>query len=517
MPAEDAAKHYLLPPLTRAQAGILVAISLAAAMTTFHGRLVSSSLADLCGIWNLNHEEGSILNTMASVTQLLLAPTLPFFMSTVGVRIFLLPLSLAFIAVSFFIPFMTGFENLVIMHALLGFLLGSFVTSTIQIMLRYLPPQWWIIVLAFFTFRVSLGINTGVSLGAFYIEQAGWQWIYWQSSLVMVIYFLLLYLYLPEDSPAAMPGPVDATGMALFCTSAMLFFAGMDLGELSGWFDSRMIRVCLYGSGLFFLLFLANEYMCKQPWASPRLFSDFNVIMAVGMVAIYIAILTANSLLITHFLGTIQELRPEQSGQALLIIAVMQCVLTPCCVCLVLKIDTRLTCAAGLLLMAMACYQGTLVTSEWVTDDFLLMGILFACGHPLVFLSLMAFCMASFTPQTAPGLLAYIQFLRIATPVACGALLQNLMRQRADMHMTALCSRITGHEPAVRQFLEVNDGSLEALHDAAARQASVLAINDGFGACCLLALGTLLLLALIRPMKPTPVSPVTVGGKPLEK
>ena len=117
---DDAKKTtFLLPDLTRQQACILVAISLAAAMTTFHGRLLSSSLSDLCGIWGLSSDEGAILNTIAATPQLLLAPTMPFFMSALGLRAFLLPLSAGFIAISFFIPFITGYENLVVAHAVL--------------------------------------------------------------------------------------------------------------------------------------------------------------------------------------------------------------------------------------------------------------------------------------------------------------------------------------------------------------------------------------------------------------
>lgn len=509
---DDAKKTtFLLPDLTRQQACILVAISLAAAMTTFHGRLLSSSLSDLCGIWGLSSDEGAILNTIAATPQLLLAPTMPFFMSALGLRAFLLPLSAGFIAISFFIPFITGYENLVIAHAVLGFMLGCFVTSTIQIMMKYIPPKWWIITLAFFTFRVSLGINTGVSLGAVYVEYLGWEWIYWQSTLIMAIYFFLLYRHLPEDTPRKeMLRHLDLSGMVFFCLSAMLFFVGTDLGERFGWFDSRLIFACLSGSGLFFLAFLVNEAVVRKPWASPRLFANFNIVMSVGMVVIYIFIMTANSLLITHFLSVVQDLKPLQSGRALLVIALLQVLLTPFCVYLVLKIDTRLICAVGVLIMGLACYQGTLVTAEWVAEDFLLMGVLFACGHPLVFLSLMAFCIASFTMETAPGLLAYIQVSRIATPTAGGALLLLVMRRREDMHFEALSDRIAGDEPAVRQFLETN-GSLESLNDAVTSQAAVLAVNDVFGLCFCIALGTLALLAFIRAMKPTPVSPVPVG------
>ena len=378
-------------------------------MTTFHGRLLISSLPDLRGIWGLSYDEGSVISTVASASQLILAPILPFFLTALGLRRLLLPLSLGFVCVAFCIPFISGYENLLVAHALMGLLIGSFVTATIQIMLKHLPPPWWVVVLAFFTFRVSLGINSGVSLGAFYLEYMGWQWIYWQSGLIMFVYFVLLQRHLPPDTPIReLLHKPDYSGMAFYCLSAVLIYAGLDQGERLGWFDSGIITVFLAGGIASFLLFLANEALVERPWAPPRLFADFNIIMSVGMVIIYIFILSANSLLITLFLDTVHDLRPLQSGLPLLLVALLQLLATPFCAFLVLKTDTRLLCATGVLLMGLACYQGTFITADWVAADFFPMAILFAIGHPLVFLSLMAFCMACFTAKTAVGLLAYI-------------------------------------------------------------------------------------------------------------
>ena len=379
-------------------------------MTTFHGRLLISSLPDLRGIWGLSYDEGSVISTVASASQLILAPILPFFLTALGLRRLLLPLSLGFVCVAFCIPFISGYENLLVAHALRGLLIGSFVTATIPIMLKHLPPPWWVVVLAFFTFRVSLGINSGVSLGAFYLEYMGWQWIYWQSGLIMFVYFVLLQRHLPPDTPIReLLHKPDYSGMAFYCLSAVLIYAGLDQGERLGWFDSGIITVFLAGGTVSFLLFLANEALVERPWAPPRLFADFNIIMSVGMVIIYIFILSANSLLITLFLDTVHDLRPLQSGLPLLLVALLQLLATPFCAFLVLKADTRLLCATGVLLMGLACYQGTFITADWVAADFFPMAILFAIGHPLVFLSLMAFCMACFTAKTAVGLLAYIQ------------------------------------------------------------------------------------------------------------
>lgn len=62
--------------------------------------------------------------------------------------------------------------------------------------------------------------------------------------------------------------------------------------------------------------------------------------------------------------------RPLQNGLPLLLVALLQLLATPFCAFLVLKADTRLLCATGVLLMGLACYQGTFITADWVAADF---------------------------------------------------------------------------------------------------------------------------------------------------
>ena len=203
------------------------------------------------------------------------------------------------------------------------------------------------------------------------------------------------------------------------------------------------------------------------------------------------------------------DLRPLQSGLPLLLVALLQLLATPFCAFLVLKADTRLLCATGVLLMGLACYQGTFITADWVAADFFPMAILFAIGHPLVFLSLMAFCMACFTAKTAVGLLAYIQVSRISTPIAGNALFLLLIRQREDLYFSQTGSRLTGDAPAVARFPD-SGGSLDQLGQQLQADAFILGINDVFALCVCIALGTMLL-AFVKAMKPTPVSPVDLG------
>lgn len=501
----------LLPKLNAKQIGILIAISLAAAMTTYYTRLLSTSLPDLRGVWGLSFDEGSMLYAAATAPQLLIAPALPWLLTVFGFRRILMPAAAGFILVSFLIPFLTNFIPLLAAHALLGLLLGCFVTATILITLKLLPPPWWIIAFALFTFRLSLALNTGVSLGALYMEFLGWEWIYWQGGLIMLAYFGLLRFSLPlGQTNKDMLKDMDLSGMAFFCLGVTLLFIGMDQGERLGWFDSGLINVCLFGGVLLLAGFFWNEAVVVKPWAPPTLFATRNILIAVCMIGFYIFMLTVNSMLITQFLGKVRGLKPLQSGDALLLIALLQIPATLLCVFCVRRADPRLTCAFGLVIMALACHQGTLITRDWVAADFIPMAMLFAVGHPFVFLSLLAMCIASFAMETAPKLLAYVQFARIFASTFCGAILTLFLRQRNDSHATFLSHGLTGNDHIVSGFLE-SGGSLGDLKAMVASEAFVLSIQDAFALCFWGGMAALAFLALMRPLKPTPLSSAPVA------
>ena len=60
------------------------------------------------------------------------------------------------------------------------------------------------------------------------------------------------------------------------------------------------------------------------------------------------------------------------------------------------------------------------------------------------------------------------------------------------------------------RFLD-SGGSLDQLRQQLQTDAFILGINDVFALCVCIALGTMLLLAFVKAMKPTPVSPVDLG------
>lgn len=514
----EAAQQPLRP--TARQVAVIFAILMAGAVTGYYTRLVQMALPDLQGIWGLSADEGMILKTCAVAPQMLVAPVIPWLVTAFGFRPVLLPAALAFILTSFITPFLTGYIPVLAAHILMGALLGCFITATIMIMTRTIPGQWWIIPLGFYVFRMSLTINTGVSVSALYIEHFGWQWIYWQSTIIMIVYITVLFICIPPTGAfTEFLKKRDIAGMVLLCLSTTIVYVGFDQGERMGWFDSGFITVCLIGGTAMFLVFCYNElFVARYPFAPIEPFMDRGILMIFLQGVLFCFMFMANVALIYQFLSLVHEFKPLQSGRVLLVIAGMQFFLVPLTIWLIRHVDSRLVHAAGLLAYALGCRYGATLTSDWMVWDFLPVGVCFAFANPLTFLSILAPGISIFGKERSVGLLPYIQLLRLLMPCIATAVVGVFIRWRTDAHSVYLSQQLRGGDRVPGSFAESLAGGAQNLYATLGQlvhvEASVLAIQDTFYFCFWAAVAGLCLLVITRPTPWTPLTPVRIGPAP---
>ena len=482
-------------------------------MTGYYTRLIQTALPDLQGIWGLSADEGLILKTFAVAPQMLIAPVVPWLVTVFGFRPVLLPAALLFVFVSFITPFLTGYVPLLAAHAVMGGLLGCFITATIMIMTRTIPGQWWIIPLGFYVFRMSLTINTGVSVSALYTEHLGYEWIYWQSTIIMLVYITVLFKCIPPGNVLThMLKKVDVRGMVLLCLGTTLVYVGFDQGERMGWFDSGFITVCLAGGGMLLLGFCCNELLVPYPFAPLEPFMDRGVLFILIQGVLFCFMFMGNVAVIPQFLATIHELRPLQTGKVLLLIAGTQLLIVPLTIWLIRHVDSRLVHAVGLLCYAFGCRYGATLTADWVAWDFVPVGVAFAFANPLTFLSILAPGISIFGKERSVGLLPYIQILRLLFPCIATAIIGVFIRMRIDAHHVFLSQHITPGNRVAAEYIASPDGGLAALAAGINIEAHVLAFQDTFYFCFWAAVIGLALLVITKPTPYTPLTPVRIGA-----
>jgi DHA2 family multidrug resistance protein len=498
------------------------AVLLGSFLANFDSRLTSVGLPDLRGAFSLSFDEGAWLSTAAIGSQIFIAPAVAWLATVFGLRRILGIPSLIYALVSLLIPFVRDYNTLIVLSIAHGLLLGTFVPATLMIVFRNLPIKWWLPAIAIYSIRVGFALDTSPSVVGFYVEHLGWQWLYWQGVVIAPLMGLMVWLGTPQETiNQEVLRDADWGGMLLLGAGISMIYAGLDQGNRLDWLGSGTVAALLIGGGVLFAGFLINETLVREPWAHVNVLFSRNVGLALIVILLYTLTSLSNSSLVPNFLVTVGQLRPEQSGEVLLLYGALPMLVTvPLSIFLLRHVDPRAVLVVGLSAFAIANLLGTQLTNEWRLDDFVTIALLQSIGQAFTLLPiiLIALSNADFTRATAFA--AYIQIMRLGGAEIGVALMGTWLRVREQIHSNYLGQHVADGAANVAQFLQhLSSGfashgmgtapgrALGTLAALVQREANVLAYADGFWLTFWIAIVALGFVALMTRAKPGPFTP----------
>jgi len=502
----------------------VAAVLLGPFIVSFHSRFFAIGLIDIKGAMGLSFDEGAWLGTAGTASQIMIAPAVAWLASTVGIRwLFLLP-TLLYTLVSIIIPFVRTYDLLLALHVLHGLCLGVFVPATMMVILRNLPPRWWLPAMALYAFRLAFTANAGISLVDVYVQTLGWEWVYWSDALLAPIMALLIYLGAPSEKVNYdLLRRADWGGMLLFGAGLTLLYAGLDQGNRLDWLSSGTVVALLCGGAALIAIFLVNEAVVSEPWAQASVIFSRNTGLVLLAALCFIVTSLSNVALIPNFLTTVRQLRPEQIGPLLLdYVALPLVVLVPIAVILLRRFDARFVLILGLAAFAAAGLLGTRLTSAWDPAAFVPVALFQSVGYGLTFLAIIVFAFANADPARATAFSAYIQVLRLGGAEIGVALITTWLRVREQTYSNVLGQHLVTGNADVTHALSLitapflSHGSdiataraLSTLAALVRREANVLAYIDGFWLTFWAALLGLMMVALMKSAPEGPFTPKT--------
>jgi DHA2 family multidrug resistance protein len=498
------------------------AVLLGSFLANFDSRLFTIALPDLKGAFGLSFDEGAWLSTAATASQIMIAPAVAWLATAFGLRRVLGFPSLLYALLSLLIPLVRDYNVLLVLNIIHGLLLGTFVPATLMIILRNLPTRWWLLAVAVYSIRVGFSLNSGISAVGFYVEHAGWQWLFWQDAIIAPLMGLFVYLGTPhEDVNRKLVEEADWGGMLLLGTGMAMIYSGLDQGNRLNWFESGTVVALLGGGGFLTGAFFINESLVRQPWAHANVLFSRNVGLALTVLLLYTMTSLSNSSLAPNFLGVIAQLRPEQTGWLFLTYAVLpMLVLVPLSIFLMRRMDARSVLVIGLTAFAAAGLLGTRVSHDWSLGDFVPMVLLQSLGQAFTLLPLVVMALSNADTTRATAFAAYIQvvrlvgseigismmatWLRVREQIYSNLIGQHVVNGSVDVNhiLAQLSGRFAGHGAALAPARAL--GSLSAIVQ---REANTLAYIDGFWLTVWFAIAGLALVALIGRAPPGPFTP----------
>jgi DHA2 family multidrug resistance protein len=464
----------------------LLGIFLAAMMAGLNNRVGALALADVRGALGFGLDDASWLNTAYSAGELIAMPFAAWFAITISVRRFELWMLFVCMAAAVILPFIHNLDVLLMLRLLQGVAGGTMIPLLMMAALKYLPPPVRLHGLALYAMTATFAPNLSTWLAGQWTDHYfDWRWVYWQIIPLAAAAGLLIGWGLPrEPMQTERFSQANWFGMACGVPALGLIAVALDQGVRLDWFHSPLITVSLAAGLVLFAIYLLTEWYHPSPFIKLQILGRRNLGLGFTIFLFLLVTLTSSSLLPAFYLGNIQDYRPMQMASLGLIVALPQLVLGPGVALLLYQkwADARAVFAIGLGLIALACFSGMQLTSDWNREQFVVAQTLHAIGQPMAVVSLLFLATSVVQPNEGPYVSGSINMLRAFGSLAGAAAVSQLMVVRSRFHQEMLLDHAALAGNSLPPFPAAQ------LMRVIGQQSLVLAVADAFLVLALLAL-----------------------------
>ena len=501
------------------------AVLLGAMVASFAGRLLSVGLADLRAGMGLGVDEAAWIGSTFNAAMMFIGPFSVYLGAVLGARRVLLFCAAIFTCCSLLLPLIGHGSVFFAVLTLAGLSSGTFYPLTLSFILRNLPPKFVLLGIAMYAMDIVFTTYIATSVESWYMDHLSWHWIFWNSVLLTPVMALLVVFGIPpQDIPQPKPGQErpDWRGFLYSSCGLAVLYLALDQGQRLDWFGSGLV-IALTAVGMFLLLcMIIRRIVSPNPLINIRFLGQWNVVLLGVILVSFRFVMLAAVMVVPNFLGTVQGYKALQTGSTMWWIAFPQIAFGLLAMWLLRRVDVRIILSIGFTVIGLTCVLCSKLSSVWYGGSFYIPLLLFAFGFAFAFNGLVAASVlqafnlgAMQEPVEALTYSGYFQTLRLFGGEAGTAVLLHFIPSREQFHSNRLVdvanagnSNALHHFAVLRAGMSLHTDSGEASARAATlfglqirQQAFTMAISDAFFLLAVTALGVLLVIALLRPVK----------------
>lgn len=474
-------------PSTRRPLLGLVGIFLAAMMAGLNNRVGALALADIRGVLGFGFDGASWITSVYSAGELIAMPFSAWFAVTLSLRRFslwMLGIGMGFALV---LPFMRDLDMLLLLRFLQGVASGTMIPLLMMAALKFLPLSIRLHGLGLYAMTATFAPNLSLWLAGYWIDGLlDWRWVYWQIMPVTCIAAVLIAWGLPQEPiQHARFRTANWAGMACGIPALGLIAVALDQGGRMDWFNSSFIQASLLTGLALMTVYLLTEWYHPSPFIKLQILERRNLGLGFSLFVLLLILLMSGSLLPATYLGQLQDYRHRQIAPIGLIIALPQLFLGSGVAFMLYQkwVDARVVFACGLLFIAVACFLGAQLTSDWNRDQFFVAQCLQAVGQPMAVIAMLFLGTSVVQPIEGPYVSGVINTLRALGVLVGTAVVGQFLTVRSRFHAESLLDHaaLTAHA-----FAPASDSSW--LVPLIGQQSLVLSIADAYRVLGILAL-----------------------------
>ena len=499
----------------------LVGVLIAALTSGLNDRVTDIALADIRAALGISYDQGSWIISAYQAAEVAAMMIAPWFAVTFSLRRFTLFVSAGFMLSGLLLPLMPNATLFITLRVVQGLFGGALPPMLMTVALRFLPPPIKLYGLAGYALTATFGPNMAASLAAFWTDEVGWQFVFWQVIPAMLLATLLIGWGLPQD-PLRLERfkQIDLFGMLTGCSGIALLVLALTQGERLDWLASPLFAALLFSAVALLIVFLINEWFHPLPLFKLQMLRRRNLAHGLLVLAGVLILSLSGSALPSAYLAQVEGFRTLQFAPLALTIGLPQLLIAPLVAALLNMrwVDCRWMLSVGVALLVGSCLLGMHITSDWARQNFWLIQILQAFGQPMVILPVLMSATSVVAPPEGPFASAMFNTVRGFSSIAASTLVEWFISHREKFHsnvlvdsaasrtwlMTAPSSaQASSSWPLLPDGSFSSDENLSGFATLLKHQAMVLSLSD----CYQMLIGFAVLLLLLTAWLPKRVWP----------
>lgn len=476
--------------------------------------IVNSALPVIQGEIGATQSEGTWVGTSYLVAEIVVMPLTAWLERMLGLRRVLLIGATIFTIFSVICGFASDLTTMILGRVGQGLAGGTLIPTGMTIMAKRLPPRQQSIGMAIFASAALLGPILGPLLGGWITENYSWHYAFFINVPACAGLVLLILAGLPSEpsdwDELANADWFGVAGMALGFGSITVL---LEEGHREQWFESPLIWQLAVGTAIGVVLVALGQFRARRPVLKLALLRDRALSAVLLMTMVNGVLLFGTLFTVPQFLAAISGYNALQSGQVIFIAGLVGVFAAAFYPVLVAHFPIRIIVAFAMLLVALASYVSSNLTTDSVASAFRLGQVLMGIGVTFSVLPLQQAAISAVSVGDAGQATSLFNIARNLGASIGLAALASFLDQRIEFHHWRLHSTLGANDPELSLRLAESsaalgggaqgmEGAYRSLDAQILTEALVMSFSDIFLVFAALPVIALPLVLLLRPIDP---------------
>jgi|HubBroStandDraft_1064217.scaffolds.fasta_scaffold00164_12 DHA2 family multidrug resistance protein len=457
VPAAPAAPPTLVPAAEAVSFTTWLAVvgsALGAFLAVLNIQIVNAGLADIQGAIGAGIDDGGWISTAYLVTEIIVIPLSGWLARVFSLRLYLLATTALFLLFTVSCAFAQNLQQMIVLRALQGFAGGALIPLAFMIIITMLPRTKQPIGLALFSISAVFAPAIGPTIGGYFDENYGWQYIFFVNLVPGLVMLAMLWASLPQTRMQLhLLAQGDWKGIATMALGLGALQTVLEEGNKDDWFGSPFIVRLAVIATISLGAFLWIELAVERPLINLRLLVRRNFGLGSLSNLMLGAALYGSSFILPLYLSQTQGYNAEEIGEVLAWSGLPQLAIIPFVPWLMKWVDARVLVGLGLSLFAASSFMNIHLDHDFAGPQLFWANIVRALGQAIVLTPLATLATAGIEAEHAGSASSLFNMMRNLGGAFGIAALQTFLTQREQYHSNILSAQVSQFGEATRERL----------------------------------------------------------------